>query len=107
MTVGPITVSCALPVVAVITRAGRCGLTCCSGFSAGWDLRFSVRGDLLDARLIGYPAEELRTLLIEIGRLLGMTKLLDMVLREEEIEQRVEQFFHGAGRFDGPSTSCH
>jgi pyruvate,water dikinase len=67
----------------------------------------SVRGDLLDARLIGYPAEELRTLLVEVGRLLGMTKLLDMVVREEEIEQRVEQFFHGAGRFDGPSTSCH
>jgi pyruvate, water dikinase len=67
----------------------------------------SVRGDLLDARLIGYPADELRALLVEVGRLLGMTKLLDMVLHEEEIEQRVEQFFHGTGRLVDPSTSFH
>jgi pyruvate,water dikinase len=69
----------------------------------GFEVR--VRGDLLDARVIGYPVPELLALLTETGRLLGMTKLLDMVLRAEEIEQRVEQFFHGAGRFDGPAIS--
>jgi len=65
----------------------------------------SVQGDLLDGRLIGYPAAELQTLLVEVGRLLGMTKLLDMVLREEEVEQRVEQFFHGAEGIDGLASS--
>ncbi len=69
----------------------------------GFEVR--VRGDLLDARVIGYPVPELLALLTETGRLLGMTKLLDMVLRAEEIEQRVEQFFHGVGRFDGPAIS--
>ncbi|MGE4560974.1 MAG: PEP/pyruvate-binding domain-containing protein [Desulfobulbus sp.] len=52
-----------------------------------------VRGDLLDARLRGWPKEDLLPLLTEVGRLLGMTKLLDMVLGEEEIDQRVDQFF--------------
>ena len=52
-----------------------------------------VQGDLLDARLSGWPRQELLAVLVEVGRLLGMTKLLDMVLREEEIDERVEQFF--------------
>lgn len=55
-----------------------------------------VQGDLLDARLSGWPSEDLLPLLSEVGRLLGMTKLLDMVLREEDINQRVEQFFNSA-----------
>jgi pyruvate, water dikinase len=69
----------------------------------GFEVR--VRGDLLDARLIGYPASELQLVLTDVGRLLGMTKLLDMVLREEEIEQYVARFFQGAGGFAAPSTS--
>ena len=52
-----------------------------------------VQGDLLDARLSGWPRAELLATLVDVGRLLGMTKLLDMVLREDEIDQRVEQFF--------------
>lgn len=52
-----------------------------------------VQGDLLDARLSGWPREELLAVLTDVGRLLGLTKLLDMVLREDEIDQRVEQFF--------------
>jgi pyruvate,water dikinase len=67
----------------------------------------SVRADLLDARLVGCPAGELLDLLVEVGRLLGMTKLLDMVLREEEIESRVHLFFQGADRFHGSATSTN
>ena len=66
----------------------------------------SVRGDLLDARLIGAPAQELHRLLVEVGRLLGMTKLMDMVLREEDIDLRVQQFFQGAGWQNAPATSA-
>lgn len=55
-----------------------------------------VRGDLLDARLSGWPREDLLPLLVEVGRLLGMTKLLDMVLQEEDIDSRVDQFFEQA-----------
>ncbi|MDD2466472.1 MAG: PEP/pyruvate-binding domain-containing protein [Desulfobulbus sp.] len=53
-----------------------------------------VLGDLLDARLSGWPMADLLPLLTEVGRLLGMTKLLDMVLSEEDVDQRVEQFFN-------------
>ncbi len=52
-----------------------------------------VQGDLLDARLSGWSQQDLLAVLTDVGRLLGMTKLLDMVLCEEEIDQRVEQFF--------------
>jgi pyruvate,water dikinase len=64
----------------------------------------SVQGDLLDARLIGCPAAELQRLLVEVGRLLGMTKLLDMVLREEDVDLRVQQFFQGADWQNTPAT---
>jgi len=57
----------------------------------------SARGDLLDARVGGYPAAELQLLLVEVGRLLGLTKLLDLVLREDEIEERADQFFRANG----------
>ena len=65
----------------------------------------SIRGDLLDARLNGYPAEELCARLTQVGRLLGMTKLLDMVLQEHDIEGYVEQFSQGAGRFYRADTA--
>jgi pyruvate,water dikinase len=55
-----------------------------------------VQGDLLEARLAGWPQEDLLPLLREVGRLLGLTKLLDMVLQEEEIDRKVEQFFEKA-----------
>lgn len=84
-------------------RAVRVGLLRRILERLGFEVR--VQGDLLDGRLIGYPAAELQTLLVEVGRLLGMTKLLDMVLREEEVEQRVEQFFHGAEGITGLESS--
>jgi len=61
----------------------------------------NIRGDLLDARISGYSADQLCVLLAEVGRLLGMTKLLDMVLQAEDIDHYTEQFFIGAGRFAG------
>ena len=66
----------------------------------------SIRGDLLDARLLGYPAAELHTVLVEVGRLLGLTKLLDMVLREDEIEERVARFFRENGGGASPAPSA-
>jgi len=70
----------------------------------------NIRGDLLDARVSGYSADQLCVLLAEVGRLLGMTKLLDMVLQAEDIDHYTEQFFKGAGRFashaDPPADSA-
>jgi len=65
----------------------------------------SIRGDLLDARLNDSPADALCKLLAEVGRLLGMTKLLDMVLQEQDIDWYAEQFLRGAGRFTGRSDT--
>ncbi len=51
------------------------------------------RGDLLDARLAGLPAAELKARLFSLGRLLGVTRLMDMVLHDqEEVEQYVRKF---------------
>ncbi|RPH43159.1 MAG: hypothetical protein EHM86_01580 [Desulfobulbaceae bacterium] len=51
------------------------------------------RGDLLDARLAGLPVAEMKAHLLSLGRLLGVTRLMDMVLHDqEEVEQYVQKF---------------
>ncbi len=68
-----------------------------------------IRGDLLDARVSGTPAKELCALLTQVGRLLGMTKLLDMVLQDEDLDHHMGQFFQGSGKFTdrSPHISAH
>ena len=57
-----------------------------------------VRADLLDARVAAVECGELCHMLDMLGRLLGTTKLMDMVLREGvDIRACVEEFF--AGRY--------
>ncbi|MDO5673622.1 MAG: PEP/pyruvate-binding domain-containing protein [bacterium] len=71
-------------------------------------LGFLVRtkGDLLDARVEGFGADELPALLVDVGRLLGMTKLLDMVVQTADLQLYINQFFAGAGRFTAPSRAA-
>jgi pyruvate,water dikinase len=65
----------------------------------------TVKADLLDARLTEIGEEELFHVLDLLGRLLGATKLLDLVLRQEEdVEKYVEQFFMGKYTFTQPSA---
>ena len=53
------------------------------------------KGDLLDARLAEIDAEDLYVVLRMLGCLLGATKLMDMVLKQEQDVQRfVEMFFN-------------
>ncbi len=57
-----------------------------------------VRADLLDARVTAVECDELCPMLDMLGRLLGTTKLMDMVLREGvDVQACVEEFF--AGRY--------
>ena len=58
-----------------------------------------VKADLLDARLEGLSAPTLKTMLVQVGRLFGMTKLLDMVVTEDDVPIFTEQFFAGKGYF--------
>ena len=71
-------------------------------------LGFVVRtkSDLLDARVEGFGANDLNALLVEMGRLLGMTKQLDMVVQEAHVQAHVDQFFAGAGRFVAPHSQA-
>lgn len=55
--------------------------------------------DLLDARLIGLAGDALLEKLDLIGRLLGATRLLDLVLKDEEMVVRLADDFL-AGRYD-------
>ena len=55
--------------------------------------------DLLDARLIGLAEDALLEKLDLVGRLLGATRLLDMVLKDEEMVVRLADDFL-AGRYD-------
>ena len=63
----------------------------------------SVKADLLDARIGEMDRDSLVELLATVGRLLGATKLLDMVLKDEhQLEPFADRFFAGAGRFTDP-----
>ena len=60
----------------------------------------NVKADLLDARIGEMDRDSLVELLATVGRLLGATKLLDMVLKDEhQLEPFADRFFAGAGRF--------
>ena len=63
----------------------------------------NVKADLLDARIGELDRDSLVELLATVGRLLGATKLLDMVLKDEhQLEPFADRFFAGAGRFTDP-----
>ncbi len=64
-----------------------------------------VRADLLDARVAALECSELCRILDMLGRLLGTTKLMDMVLREGvDIRACVEEFFAGRYTFSSLTT---
>ncbi|HHB75346.1 MAG TPA: hypothetical protein ENK84_02215 [Desulfobulbus sp.] len=66
----------------------------------------TVKADLLDAKMVEVEEKELVAVLDMVGRLLGATKLMDMVLREEEDVQRcVDQFFDGQYTFTKPMVT--
>ncbi|MCF8056032.1 MAG: hypothetical protein K9K37_05270 [Desulfocapsa sp.] len=58
------------------------------------DFRVETKGELLDARLTGISAEKLLERIESIGRLLGVTKQMDMRLKDREmVNRQVEKFF--------------
>lgn len=59
-----------------------------------------TKGDLLDAKVTGQEKEDMITYLDMLGRLLGATRLMDMVLQEgADVDEFVEAFFQGKYRF--------
>ena len=60
----------------------------------------TIKADLLDARITELESEELCATLDMLGRLLGATKLMDMVLKDEEdVDRCVQLFFLGRYSF--------
>lgn len=58
------------------------------------------KGDLLEARIPGVDSDVLIQKLDMLGRLLGATKLMDMVLEDDEmVNQCIEDFFNGRYSF--------
>lgn len=58
------------------------------------DFEVRIKGDLLDASLKHVGRETLLQRLESVGRLLGLTKQMDIRLREEsQVEQQLEEFF--------------
>jgi pyruvate,water dikinase len=65
-------------------------------------LEFAIdkKGDLLEAKIIGQPKDVIAAKLDLLGRLLGASKLMDMVLEDEQmVEQCVTEFFDGRYSF--------
>lgn len=62
--------------------------------------RMTVRGDLVEAQIKHLPAPSIEEKLEAIGSLLGCTRLMDYVLKDEEIVRMLaEQFLRGDYRF--------
>ncbi|MEA3468269.1 MAG: PEP/pyruvate-binding domain-containing protein [Thermodesulfobacteriota bacterium] len=57
------------------------------------DFQVSPKGDLLDARIQQLDAEEIMTRLKVVGRLLGITKLMDMRLKDDEMVEHLVRDF--------------
>jgi len=65
-------------------------------------LETTVRADLLDARISDVNSKDLCVTLDMLGRLLGATKLMDMVLKDGgDVQHYVDQFFSGVYNFAG------
>ena len=65
-------------------------------------LEFDIdkKGDLLEAKIIGLPRDTIVDKLDTLGRLLGASKLMDMVLENQHmVEQCVTDFFNGRYSF--------
>ncbi len=61
-----------------------------------------TKGDLLDARLMRYDDKTIADRLDMTGRLLGTSKLMDMIITDEEMAERmVQDFFNGRYDFSG------
>lgn len=60
--------------------------------------QIETRGDLLNARISGLPAVEMKTRLLTLGRLLGATRLMDMAIRDQqEVQCLVQDFLTETG----------
>lgn len=56
--------------------------------------RVQTKTDLIDARMENLPREVLEKRLVTLGRMLGTTKLMDMVLKDESsIALQLNEFF--------------
>ncbi|WP_457574852.1 PEP/pyruvate-binding domain-containing protein [Desulfolithobacter sp.] len=70
----------------------------------GFDV--TVRADLLDGRVGDMDCETLSRQLDMLGRLLGSTKLMDMVLHDEhDVDVAVQAFFQGRYNFSAVESS--
>ncbi len=62
------------------------------------------KGDLLEAKIIGQPKEVITAKLDILGRLLGASKLMDMILEDQHmVKQCVTDFFNGRYSFSQES----
>ncbi len=72
------------------------------------DFVIERHGDYLEARLSSLTQEEMLPRLEILGRLLGASKLMDLVLQNEQMAADcVEQFFAGRSSFTREQESCH
>jgi len=71
-----------------------------------YHFKVDTKGDLVVARVLHLPQEDMQERLKILGRLIGFTRQLDIQLRrDEDIPEFVDAFFHQMmERLDGPDT---
>jgi pyruvate, water dikinase len=62
---------------------------------SGYHFKVTIKGDLVVARILHLPKEEIHNRLKALGRLIGFTRQLDIQLRNDrDIAESVASFFH-------------
>ena len=71
-----------------------------------YHFKVDTKGDLVVAKVLYLPQEDMQELLKILGRLIGFTRQLDIQLRhDEDIPEFVEAFFHQmVDRLDAAET---
>jgi pyruvate,water dikinase len=68
----------------------------------------NAKTDLLDARIETLPIDQMSQCLITLGRMLGTSKLMDMVLKDKEsVASHLDHFFQIDDQYNSPGNDSH
>jgi pyruvate,water dikinase len=75
---------------------------------AYYHFKVRMQGDLIVARILHVPKEEIARILEVLGVLVGFTRQLDLQLRsDQDIDEHVKAFFQKYVKTGGPTVSAH
>jgi pyruvate, water dikinase len=70
-----------------------------------YDFKVDIKGDLVLARILHLPQDEVRRRLVALGQLVGLTRQLDMLLKtDEDVPHFFSEFLQRLDGYEGQTT---